>query len=95
MLVDVVVGVFNVPAFADEPPPALVTRLAEAFTRTDGDLKALALALVDSNEAWATPLTKMRSPYEYLVATGRLFARVPDDPGLYLNGLNVLGQPLW
>ena len=80
---------------ADEPPPALVARLAEAFTRTDGDLKALALALVDSNEAWVTPLTKMRSPYEYLVATGRLLARVPDDPGLYLNGLNVLGQPLW
>jgi uncharacterized protein (DUF1800 family) len=80
---------------ADDPPPALVARLAEAFTRTAGDLKALALALLDSDEAWAAPLTKMRSPYEYLVATGRLLARVPDDPGLYLNGLSVLGQPLW
>jgi uncharacterized protein (DUF1800 family) len=50
---------------------------------------------LDSDEAWAAPLTKMRSPYEYLVATGRLLARVPDDPGLYLNGLNVLGEPLW
>src|ERR1700751_5587843 len=37
----------------------------------------------------------MRSPYEFLVATGRLFAGVPEDPGHYLGGLNVLGQPLW
>jgi uncharacterized protein (DUF1800 family) len=29
------------------------------------------------------------------VATGRLLARVPEDPTRYLNGLNVLGQPLW
>ena len=27
---------------ADDPPPALVARLADVFTRTDGDLKALA-----------------------------------------------------
>jgi uncharacterized protein (DUF1800 family) len=80
---------------ADEPSPALVARLRDVFTNTDGDLKALALALVDSDEAWAAPLTKLRSPYEFLVATGRLLARVPDDAGIYLGGLNVLGQPLW
>src|SRR5215475_551189 len=80
---------------ADHPPPALVARLQGTFVKTDVDLKALALALVDSEEAWKAPLTKMRSPYEFLVATGRLLARVPEDPGLYLNGLNVLGQPLW
>ena len=27
--------------------------------------------------------------------TGRIFARVPDDPSRYLGGLNLLGQPLW
>ena len=36
---------------------------------SDGDLKALATALVDSEEAWKAPLTKMRSPYEFLVAS--------------------------
>jgi uncharacterized protein (DUF1800 family) len=80
---------------ADDPPPSLVTRLQDVFTKTDGDLKALALALVDSEEAWRAPLTKVRSPYEFLVAAGRLQVRVPEDPGFYLNGLNVLGQPLW
>jgi uncharacterized protein (DUF1800 family) len=80
---------------ADEPPPALVARLRDVFTKSDGDLKALAVALLDSDEAWQAPLTKLRSPYEFLVASGRLLARNPEDPGRYLNGLNVLGQPLW
>src|SRR5712664_3906292 len=80
---------------ADDPPPALVARLQDVFKKSDGDLKALATALLDSDEAWQAPLTKVRSPYEFLVATGRLLARIPEDPGRYLGGLNVLGQPLW
>ena len=80
---------------ADDPPPALVARLQEVFRKSDGDLKAMTLALVDSDEAWQAPLTKLRSPYEFLVATGRLLARIPEDPGLYLGSLNQLGQPLW
>ena len=80
---------------ADDPPPALVARLQDVFRKSDGDLRALTVALVDSDEAWRMPLTKLRSPYEFLVATGRLLARIPDDPGLYLGSLNLLGQPLW
>jgi uncharacterized protein (DUF1800 family) len=80
---------------ADDPPPALVARLQKVFGETDGDLRALTIALLDSDEAWQAPLTKVRSPYEFLVATGRLLARIPEDPGRYLGGLNVLGQPLW
>ena len=80
---------------ADDPPPALVARLQDVFTKTDGDLRLLANALVDSDEAWSAPLSKMRSPYEYLVATGRILSRVPEEPGRYIGGLNLLGQPLW
>jgi uncharacterized protein (DUF1800 family) len=80
---------------ADDPPPALVARLTDVFVKSDGDLKALATALLDSDEAWQAPLTKMRSPYEFLVASGRLLAQIPGDPARYLGALNVLGQPLW
>src|SRR5579871_1647425 len=80
---------------ADDPPPALTARLQEVFRKTDGDLLALATALVDSDEAWRAPRTKIRSPYEYLIATGRLLGHIPDEPSRYLGGLNVLGQPLW
>jgi len=80
---------------ADDPPPALVARFQEVFHNSDGDLKALTMALVDSDWAWQAPLTKMRSPYDFLIATGRLLAQNPQDPNRYLGGLNLLGQPLW
>jgi len=80
---------------ADDPPPALVAKLQDVFSRTDGDLRAMTLALTDSDEAWKAPLTKIRSPYEFLIAIGRVLARIPEDPGRYLGGLNTLGQPLW
>jgi uncharacterized protein (DUF1800 family) len=80
---------------ADDPPPMLVARLADVFGKSDGDLRALTMALLDSDEAWRAPLTKVRSPYEFLLASGRLLAQIPGDPSRYLNGLNVLGQPLW
>jgi uncharacterized protein (DUF1800 family) len=80
---------------ADDPPPALVAQLETTFRKTDGDLKAVTLALIDSDIAWKTPLSKMRSPYDYLIATTRLLARIPDNPNQILGGLNTLGQPLW
>jgi uncharacterized protein (DUF1800 family) len=80
---------------ADDPPPALVARLQETFRKSGGDLRMLATTLLDSDEAWQAPPTKIRSPYEYLVAIGRLLAQIPDDPSRYLGGLNLLGQPLW
>ena len=80
---------------ADDPPPALVARLARTFQKTDGDLHAVSLALLDSDEAWTAPLTKLRSPYEFLVASTRLFEPGPDNPQSILGGLNLLGMPLW
>jgi uncharacterized protein (DUF1800 family) len=80
---------------ADAPPPALVSKLEASFRNTDGDLRALSLALLDSEEAWRAPLTKVRSPYEYLIATGRLLGRIPDNPNAVIGSLNTLGQPLW
>jgi uncharacterized protein (DUF1800 family) len=80
---------------ADDPPPALVASLESVFKKTDGDLKAMTLALVDSDEAWNAPMTKLRMPYEFLIASGRLIARMPEEPQRYLGGLNTLGQPLW
>ena len=80
---------------ADDPPPALVANLEGIFRKTDGDLKAITLALIDSDEAWSAPMTKLRMPYEFLVASGRLIARMPEDAQRYLGGFNTLGQPLW
>ena len=80
---------------ADDPPPALIRRLAKTFRDTDGDLAALARTLIDSEEAWSAPREKMRNPWELSAAAYRAFGREAADIGPVLNGLNLLGQPLW
>lgn len=80
---------------ADEPPQALVDRLTKTFRDTDGDLKALAMSLLDAPESWSVPLTKMRTPHEFLIAATRLVGRMPEDPGRINGALNLLGQPFW
>src|SRR3546814_4003035 len=56
---------------ADDPPPALVERLAKVFLRTAGDLSAVYQAVVEAPEAWTAPLTKFKSPWEWMVSALR------------------------
>jgi uncharacterized protein (DUF1800 family) len=79
---------------ADAPPPSLVSRLTDTFTRSRGDLSAVYLALVDSDEAWNPELTKIRSPLEYLVAMLRASGARPK-PQAIVGVLYALGQPFW
>jgi uncharacterized protein (DUF1800 family) len=79
---------------ADDPPPALVARLAEAFRATDGDLAAVTRALLTAPEAWAPARTKLRNPVEFLVAAVRTGgARISTER--LLGMLANLGQPVF
>jgi uncharacterized protein (DUF1800 family) len=81
---------------ADDPPPAAIDRLAGVFTATDGNLRALALALVDMPEAWSAPLAKLRSPFDYVVALRRAVGPSGgNEPQRTLRWLRALGEPLW
>jgi uncharacterized protein (DUF1800 family) len=80
---------------ADTPPPAVVRRLERVFLETEGDLRELAHALVSSEEAWTAPLTKIRTPQEFLIAAVRLSGRLPDNVQQLLAPAAQLGQPLW
>ena len=80
---------------ADAPDPGLVARLAKTFSDSDGDLAAVARALVLDDAAWRAPATKIRNPWELTVAAYRAFGRSPEDPGPALGALNLLGMPLW
>jgi uncharacterized protein (DUF1800 family) len=80
---------------ADAPPGALVDRLAAVFQSTDGDLKALAVALVENDEAWTASHAKIRSPYEFLMGAMRAVGHQPEDPRILLGPLVVMGMPLW
>jgi uncharacterized protein (DUF1800 family) len=76
---------------ADDPPPAAVERLRRSFVEADGDLGALARALVDLPEIWQRPYTKVKSPDELTVSTWRLIG-APEKPGPLLAPLRLLGQ---
>jgi uncharacterized protein (DUF1800 family) len=80
---------------ADEPPPALVERLAKRFLATQGDLKDLAKALVSAPEAWEAPRAKLKRPGEWVVGALRAVAAAPADIGPVMQAHNLLGEPLW
>lgn len=80
---------------ADEPPAPLVARLERTFKDTDGDLKALAAALIDADSAWDPMQRKIRSPYEFLMSAVRATGQVPQDERPLLAALTAMGMPLW
>lgn len=80
---------------ADLPPPALVSRLEKTFRETGGDLKAVTRVLVEADESWALPATKLRTPYEYLLAAYRLTGLPLPEPGPAVGALSAMGQPMW
>jgi uncharacterized protein (DUF1800 family) len=79
---------------ADVPPEALVETLARTFLDTQGDLKAVAKALVSSTEAWEAPRAKLKRPSEWVVSMVRA-AGTAADPARFTAGQMSLGEPLW
>jgi uncharacterized protein (DUF1800 family) len=77
---------------ADEPPPALVDRLAHAYLEARGDLPATYRALLDSPEAWRTPLTKFKTPTDYVLSTYRALSLPFGTSGADLRVFELLGQ---
>lgn len=76
---------------ADQPPAAVVSRLAQLFRDSDGDLAALSRAVIDTPEAWANPLAKVKTPNEFVVSALRATG-FAGDPERLVGSLRVLGQ---
>ena len=62
---------------ADDPPPALVARLTDAWMRSGGDLAVVADTLVTAPEAWSPAPQKFKTPYEFLVSSFRAAGAQP------------------
>ncbi|PZW43056.1 uncharacterized protein (DUF1800 family) [Humitalea rosea] len=78
---------------ADNPPPAAVAKIEGVLRDTGSDLGAAARALVRLPEAWAPPLTKLRSPQDYVLAIHRAVGGT--DAGQFKRGTIILGQQMW
>jgi len=79
---------------ADSPPAAAVEGLSRVFRDTDGDLRELASALVDTPEAWSAATRKFRTPQDWLAAVQRAF-NATDATDAAANVLRQLRHPLW
>lgn len=80
---------------ADDPPPEAVEAIFAVLRETKGDLGAASRALVRLPQAWATPLAKLRSPYDYVIAVLRAVEAPPDAAERAFGTLQYLGQPMW
>ena len=80
---------------ADQPPPALVDRLATRFQETDGDIKSVLKALFASREFRDSTGAKYKSPYRFVLSAARAAGAQVDDPKPLLGAMTRLGQPLY
>ncbi|HXZ59802.1 MAG TPA: DUF1800 domain-containing protein [Steroidobacteraceae bacterium] len=80
---------------ADEPPPAAIERLAQAFTGFGGDLPSVYRALLDTREAWEQPLAKYKTPGDFIVSSYRGLSLPVDAGHGPLAAFELLGQRTW
>ena len=80
---------------ADEPPHALVERVAKRFRDTSGDLRATVKAVIDSPEFWTSRKAKTKTPFEYAVSAIRVAGATIEDPLPLARELRKMGEGLY
>jgi uncharacterized protein (DUF1800 family) len=82
---------------SDDPPQALVERMAATFSRTDGDLRAVLQTLFSSVEfsSEGAMQSKLKSPLELVVSSVRALNADATDTFVLAQRIADLGQPLY
>ncbi|MGH9659541.1 MAG: DUF1800 domain-containing protein, partial [Bryobacteraceae bacterium] len=82
---------------SDQPPAALVEKMAKTFTKSEGDLRAVLKTMLDSSEFWSEKnwRAKMKSPLEMVSSAVRALDAEVDFAAGLVQQLAQLGQPLY
>jgi uncharacterized protein (DUF1800 family) len=84
---------------SDAPPPALVERVAAAYTKSGGDIPAMLQVIFASREFHGedASLTKIKKPFEFVASAVRaLGGRIDAQGGLALARASAeIGEPLY
>jgi uncharacterized protein (DUF1800 family) len=82
---------------ADDPPAALVDRMAKTYLASDGDIKAVLRTMAQSPEFNSKKYfrNKVKTPVEYLASAFRTTATDPSNPGALVNTAKQMGMPLF
>jgi uncharacterized protein (DUF1800 family) len=79
---------------SDDPPEALVTRVAKRFSETNGDLREVMRTLITSPEFFAPQArgAKVKTPIDFVASAYRATGRDLSEPRPMLRALQQLGQ---
>ncbi len=82
---------------ADDPPEALVARMAQTFLKTDGDIRAVLETMINSREFYSAGAyqTKMKSPLEMVASAIRAVNGDVDYATALIQQVANLGEPLY
>jgi len=76
----------------DNPPDSLLKKLNVTWNKTQGDIKAVMLTLINADEAWNKISTKFKTPREFIVSTMRAAGLKKVKTKQLLYALSELGQ---
>jgi uncharacterized protein (DUF1800 family) len=77
---------------ADDPPPAAVQRMTQAWHESRGHLPRVYQALIELPEAWMQPLAKFKTPADYIYSSYRALGLPLGDKRRALQPFEALGQ---
>jgi uncharacterized protein (DUF1800 family) len=82
---------------SDDPPPALVDRMAKMFLKKKGDIREVLNTLFHSPEFWddQTYRAKVKTPLEFVASAVRATGAEIDDAQPLVGQLNRMGMPLY
>jgi uncharacterized protein (DUF1800 family) len=82
---------------SDNPPPALVDRMAQTFQKSDGDIREVLHTMIYSPEFWSKDVyrAKIKTPFELVVSATRAVGADVDVPFMLVQWTNRIGQPLY
>jgi uncharacterized protein (DUF1800 family) len=81
---------------ADDPPPALVDRVAARFLATGGDLREVVREVLTLREfASSAAQATVKTPLEFVVSAMRATDARIDDAAPAVNELRLLGMPVY
>jgi uncharacterized protein (DUF1800 family) len=82
---------------SDDPPAALVDRMAKTFQKKKGDIREVLSTLFHSPEFWAeeTYRAKVKTPLEFVASAVRAAGASVDDALPLVRQLNTMGMPLY
>jgi uncharacterized protein (DUF1800 family) len=82
---------------SDDPPAALVNRMAATFLKTDGNIRLVLLTMFRSPEFWSPQVyrAKVKTPIEFMASALRASGADVKTPLALVQAMDRLGMPIY